>query len=61
MTNEHNVRTRNRKILLRIPTVKPDSAKNGLFFMGANLYNSLPKDIRESADEFENKLIQVNF
>ena len=24
--------------------------------MGARLYNSLPKDIRESADDFENKV-----
>ena len=30
--------------------------KNGFFFMGARLYNSLPKDIRESADDFENKV-----
>ena len=30
--------------------------KNGFFFMGTRLYNSLPKDIRESADDFENKV-----
>ena len=24
--------------------------------MGARLYNSLPEDIRESADDFENKV-----
>ena len=56
MINEHNVRTRNRNILLQIPKVKLEFAKNGLFFMGARLYNLLPKDIRESADDFENKV-----
>ena len=56
MINEHNVRTRNRNILLQIPKVKLEIAKNGFFFMGARLYNSLPKDIRESADDFENKV-----
>ena len=56
MINEHNVRTRNRNILLQIPKVKIDFAKNGFFFMVARLYNSLPKDIRESANDFENKV-----
>ena len=56
MINEHDVRTRNRNILLHIPKVKLEFAKNGFFFMGARLYNSLPKDIRESADDFENKV-----
>ena len=56
MINEHNVRTRNRKILIQIPKVKLEFAKNDFFFMGARLYNSLPKDIRESADNFENKV-----
>ena len=54
--NEHNARTRNRNILLRIPKVKLEFAKNGFFFMGARLYNSLPKAIRESGDDFENKV-----
>ena len=56
MINDHNVRTRNRNILIQIPKVKLEFAKNGFFFMGARLYNSLPKDIRESADDFENKV-----
>ena len=47
---------RNRNILLQIPKVKLDFTKNGLVFMGARLYNSLPKDIRESANDFENKV-----
>ena len=56
MINEHNVRTSYRNILLQIPKVKLEFAKNGFFFMGARLYTSLPKDIRESADDFENKV-----
>ena len=56
MINEHNARIRNRNILLQIPTVKLDFAKNDFFFMGARLYSSLPKDIRESADDLENKV-----
>ena len=54
MINEHNVRTRNRNILLQILKVELEFAKNG--FMGARLYNLLPKDIRGSADDFENKV-----
>ena len=56
MINEDNVRARNRNILLQIPIVKLEFAKNGFFFTSARLYNSLPKDIRESADDFENKV-----
>ena len=56
MINEHNMRTRNRNILLQIHKVKLEFARNGFFFMGARLYNLLPKDIRESADDFENKV-----
>ena len=36
--------------------MKLEFAENGFFFMGARLFNSLPKDIRESADDFENKV-----
>ena len=43
-------------ILLQIPKVKLEFAKNGFFFMGARLYNSHPEGIRESADDFENKV-----
>ena len=56
MINEHNVRTRNRNILLQIPNIKLDFAKNGYFFMGARIYSSLPKDIRESANDLENEI-----
>ena len=54
--NEHNLGTRDRNILLQIPKVKLEIAKNGFFFMGAKLYNSLPIDIREITYGFENKV-----
>ena len=61
--NEHNVGTRNRNILLQIPKVKFEIAKNGFFFTGAKLYNLLLMVIRENTDDFEKKrtLFSVNF
>ena len=50
------MRTKNRNILLRIPKVKLQFTKNGFFFMGARLSTVLPIDIRESADDFKNKI-----
>ena len=54
--NENSVRARSRNIILQIPKAKLDFAKNVLFFMESRLHNSLPKDIRESANDFENKV-----
>ena len=54
--NDNNMRTRNRNILLHIPKVKLEFAKNGFFFISIKLYNLLPKDIRESTSDFENKV-----
>ena len=42
--------------LLQLASKLFESPANRVFFMGARLYNSLPKDIRESADDFENKV-----
>lgn len=53
--NEHHLEARNRNILLQIPKVKLGIAKNGFFYMGAKLYNLLLINIKESADEFENR------
>ena len=47
MIKEHDVRTRNRNILLQIPKVKLEFAKSSFVFMGARFYNSLPKGIRK--------------
>ena len=49
--NFHNKRTRNKDLLLKIPKVKLELAKSGFFFMGAKLYNLLPRDIRLSETE----------
>ena len=53
---KHHLGTRSRKTFLQTPKVNLEIAKNGFFFMGAKLYNLLPIDISESADDFEDKL-----
>ena len=53
---KHHFGARNINIFLQIPKVNLEIAKNGFFFMGAELYNLLPIDIRKSASDFENKL-----
>ena len=54
--HEHRMNTRNNNILMQIPKVKLEFAKNSFFFLGAKLYNSLPKEIREINDGFKNKV-----
>ena len=44
---EHSRVTRNNKISLKLPKVKLHLAKKGFFFAGAQLYNSLPRNIRD--------------
>ena len=46
----HNISTRNNDILLILPKVRLECAKNSFCFMGARLYNTLPREIRESHD-----------
>ena len=56
MVNEHNINTRNNNILLKMPKVKLEFAKNGFYFMGAKLFNSLPKTIREKDTTFKKEV-----
>ena len=54
---EHKVSTRNNGKLLKIPKVKLEFARSGFFFMGARIFNFLPKEVRASvADDFPNKV-----
>ena len=46
----HDLRTRNNGHLLRLPAVKLNVAKRSFYFMGAELYNDLPLDIRKVKD-----------
>ena len=49
--------TRNNGKLLKIPKVKLEFARSGFFFMGARIFNFLPKEVRASvADDFPNKV-----
>lgn len=59
--NNHLKVTRNRDLLIRIPKVKLETAKSGFFFMGAKLYNTLPREIRQSGDDFFKKLETFEF
>jgi hypothetical protein len=57
--NTHSKNTRNNNILVKVPKVKLEFARNGFFFMGAKLYNALPKHVRESKNDiggFKNKV-----
>ena len=46
--------TRNKDLVLVIPKIKLELARSGFFFMGAKLYNLLPRKIRllESEADF---------
>ena len=48
--NEHNINTRNQGFLMKVPKVKLEFAKYGFFFMGANIFNTLPLEIRQTPD-----------
>ena len=53
---QHRVNTRNNNLLVNLPRVKLELAKGSFYFMGAKLYNSLPKNIRESKSAFKNQV-----
>ena len=52
----HRANTRNNNIMVNLPSVKLELAKGSFYFMGAKLYNSLPKHIRESQSGFMEKV-----
>ena len=49
---DHSMNTRNNKRSMRLPPVKVDVARHGLYFTGGTLYNSEPIDIRKIVSEF---------
>ena len=55
--------TRNNSTFLTLPKVKLNTARDGFFFMGAKIYNSLPLDIRneENFSTFKEKIRNHNF
>ena len=44
--NNHEQNTRNRNALIRLPKVRLEIARNGFFFMGGKIYNTLPVEMR---------------
>lgn len=54
----HQRLTRNNFYSLKLPAVRLDMARNGFYYMGASIYNSLPIDIRREPSymKFKNKL-----
>lgn len=56
--NIHGKMTRNNNVLVKLPKVKLEFARNSFFYFGAHLYNSLPLEIRKEASFllFKNKL-----
>ena len=59
--NNHTKITRNKDLFVTIPKVKLEIARSGFFFMGAKLYNLLPKEIRQSEVDFFKKLKNFEF
>ena len=59
----HTKNTRNKNFLLRLPAVKLEIAKQGFYFGGAKLYNSLPLELRSETDfsKFRSKLNVFKF
>ena len=55
---KHSKNTRNDKYLLRLPSVKLETAKQGFYFGGAKFYNSLPLEIimKDDISEFHSCL-----
>ena len=61
--NNHNMRTRNQEILVKLPKLKLEFGKKPFFFSGAKLCNALSVDIRSKTDftTFKNKLKKIDF
>ena len=59
---EHKYKTRNNSKSIKIPPVKLELAKQGFYFSGGVLYNSLPIEIRDT-DGYEKfkELIKAHF
>lgn len=58
--NQHNKRTRNNQ-LITLPKVRLELARSGFFFMGAKLYNLLPREIKQSESDFNNNIKNFDF
>ena len=55
--NQNKMNTRNNNISVRVPRVKLEFARNSFYFIGAKIYNELPREIRAS-DNFKQQVKQ---
>ena len=53
--HEHDFNSRNKGYSVKIPKVKSDFARQSFYFLGANIYNNMPIEIRQS------KLLQISY
>ena len=60
---DHLVNTRNNNKLVKLPLVKLETARHGLYYMGARLYNELPITTRstETFGAFKKSINEFNF
>ena len=54
--NNHQKVTQNNNYLLKVPKIKLEFAKHSFYFMGVQLYNSLPIEIRQTKTDFKKQL-----
>ena len=57
----HTMETRNDNYLLRLPQVKLETAKQGFYYGGAKLYNSLPLKLRMEPHLNKFKILLTDF
>lgn len=63
MINEHGINTRNKGLLLKLPKVRLEFGRKSFLFLGAKLYNSIPRNIREveTFNSFKNHIKMLEF
>ena len=57
----HTMETRNNNYLPRLPQVKLETAKQGFYYGGAKLYNSLPLKLRMEPHLNKFKILLIDF
>ena len=53
--------TRNNNYLLRLPQVKLETAKQGFYYGGAKLHNSLPLKLKMEPHLSKSKILLIDF
>ena len=58
---KHKYKTRNNSKSIKLPPTKLELAKQGFYFSGGVLYNSLPIEIRDDGYEKFRELVKAHF